>query len=85
MEIKIKFSAEEASGFKNFMDAVKPPELPEEAFMKQVFFYGCNAINLEMRNMMEAKQAELQAQKAAATESAEQPETPEEGVDSGEE
>ena len=41
MKIQIKFSKDEAEGFKNFC-MIKPPELEEEVFYKQIFFAGCN-------------------------------------------
>ncbi len=63
MKIQIKFSKEEAEGFKNFC-ALKPPELDDESFYKQIFFAGCNA-------MTEQIQALVQAHKEAQAEEGE--------------
>ena len=41
MKIQIKLSKDEAEGFKNFCK-LKPPELNDETFYKQIFFAGCN-------------------------------------------
>jgi hypothetical protein len=71
MKIQIKFSKEEAEGFKNFCK-LKPPELDDENFYKQIFFAGCNV-------MTEQIQALVQAHKEAqAKESEEQDDQTEE-------
>jgi hypothetical protein len=53
MKIQIKFSKEEAEGFKNFCK-LKPPELDEESFYKQIFFAGCNVMTEQIQAMVEA-------------------------------
>ena len=53
MKIQIKFSKEEAEGFKNFC-MIKPPEVADEVFYKQIFFAGCNAMTKEITSLVEA-------------------------------
>lgn len=64
MKIQIKFSKEEAEGFKNFCK-LKPPELEDELFYKQIFFAGCNAMTEQIQSL-------VQAHKAAQAESSEE-------------
>ena len=61
MKIQIKFSKEEAEGFKNFCK-LKPPEITEEVFYKQIFFAGCNAMSEQISAMVEAHRAAKQAE-----------------------
>ena len=56
MKIQIKFSKEEAEGFKNFCK-LKPPELEDDSFYKQIFFAGCNAMTEQITAMVEAHKA----------------------------
>tara|TARA_R100001510_G_scaffold37818_1_gene34161 strand:- start:764 stop:1057 length:294 start_codon:yes stop_codon:yes gene_type:complete len=56
MKIQIKFSKEEAEGFKNFCK-LKPPELEDENFYKQIFFAGCNAMTEQITALVEAHKA----------------------------
>ena len=49
MKIQIKLSKEQAEGFSNFRNLVKPPDMGEDAFSIQVFFAGCNALAAELR------------------------------------
>tara|TARA_R100001244_G_scaffold126304_1_gene96614 strand:+ start:86 stop:439 length:354 start_codon:yes stop_codon:yes gene_type:complete len=51
MKIQIKFSKEEAEGFKNFCK-LKPPELGDETFYKQIFFAGCNAMTEQIKDLV---------------------------------
>jgi len=53
MKIQIKFSKEEAEGFKNFCK-VKPPELDDDSFYKQIFFAGCNAMTEQIQALVQA-------------------------------
>lgn len=70
MKIQIKFSKEEAEGFKNFC-MIKPPELEDEVFYKQIFFAGCNAMTSEITALVEAHKESQEANEANANESAE--------------
>ena len=56
MKLQIKFSKEEAEGFKNFCK-LKPPELEDEAFYKQIFFAGCNVMTEQIQHLVEAHKA----------------------------
>jgi len=56
MKIQIKFSKEEAEGFKNFCK-LKPPELEDEIFYKQIFFAGCNVMTEQIQSLVEAHKA----------------------------
>ena len=70
MKIQIKFSKEEAEGFKNFC-MIKPPEVEDEVFYKQIFFAGCNAMTEQITSLVEAhKEAQ---EKEEAEEKAEAP------------
>lgn len=53
MKIQIKFSKEEAEGFKNFCK-LKPPELEDEVFYKQIFFAGCNVMTEQIQALVQA-------------------------------
>ena len=64
MKIQIKFSKEEAEGFKNF-SMIKPEQLDDETFYKQIFFAGCNSMTEQIQSMMKEREAELSAQKEA--------------------
>lgn len=55
MKIQIKFSKEEAEGFKNFCK-LKPPELEDEVFYKQIFFAGCNVMTEQIQALVKAHQ-----------------------------
>lgn len=67
MKIQIKFSKEEAEGFKNFC-MIKPEQLADEEFYKQIFFAGCNAMTEQIQAMMKERSSELEKQKAEALE-----------------
>ena len=75
MKIQIKFSKEEAEGFKNFC-MIKPPDVADEVFYKQVFFAGCNAMTKEITSLVEAHQ-KAQAEKESEEKSEENVETEE--------
>ena len=61
MKIQIKFSKEEAEGFKNFCK-LKPPEIAEDVFYKQIFFAGCNAMSEQISALVDAHKAAKQAE-----------------------
>ena len=69
MKIQIKFSKEEAEGFKNFCK-IKPEQLPEEEFYKQIFFAGCNTMTEQIQQMIEEhkKQQEEGQEETVASE-----------------
>ena len=71
MKIQIKFSKEEAEGFKNFC-MIKPPEVEDEVFYKQIFFAGCNAMTEQITALVEAhKEAQENEEAEEKTEDAE--------------
>jgi hypothetical protein len=51
MKVTIKLSKDEAEGFKNWSTHVKPDELPQEEFVKQVFFNGIEYLNLKLQDV----------------------------------
>ena len=59
MKIQIKFSKEEAEGFKNFCK-IKPEQLDDETFYKQIFFSGFNAMTEQIQQMIEEHQKKQQ-------------------------
>tara|TARA_R110000851_G_scaffold229758_1_gene382445 strand:+ start:6140 stop:6445 length:306 start_codon:yes stop_codon:yes gene_type:complete len=70
MKIQIKLSKEQAEGFSNFRNLVKPPDMGEDAFSIQVFFAGCNALAAELRAHAQsemAKQEELDSSTSGTT------------------
>lgn len=62
MKIQIKFSKEEAQGFKNFC-MIKPEQLEDEMFYKQIFFAGCNAMTEQIQAMMKERGEELEKER----------------------
>ena len=66
MKIQIKFSKEEAEGFKTFAK-IKPEQLSEEEFYKQIFFAGCNAMTESIQKMI-AEHKQSQEQQSETTE-----------------
>jgi len=61
MKIQIKFSKEEAEGFKNFCK-IKPEQLDDDTFYKQIFFAGCNAMTEQIQQMIEEHQKQQEAE-----------------------
>ena len=51
MKVTIKLSKDEAEGFKNWSIHVKPDELPQEEFVKQVFFNGIEYLNFKLQDV----------------------------------
>jgi hypothetical protein len=51
MKVTIKLSKDEAEGFKNWSTHVKPDDLPQEEFVKQVFFNGIEYLNLKLQDV----------------------------------
>jgi hypothetical protein len=51
MKLTIKLSKEEAEGFKNWSEHVKPDNLNVEEFSKQVFFNGIEFLNLKLQDV----------------------------------
>jgi hypothetical protein len=68
MKLTIKLSKDEAQGFKNWADVVKPPEIPQEEFLKQIFFNGIEHLNDKLQKVSEQimKDAALQEQLSAS-------------------
>jgi len=67
MKISMKLSKEEAEAFKTFMTIVKPEEIDEETFFKQIFFMGCRSLDQQLKNMFEENKAKIEAQNAEPT------------------
>ena len=61
MKIQIKLSKDEAEGFKNFCK-LKPPELNDETFYKQIFFAGCNTMTEQIRDLVAAHEESKQGE-----------------------
>jgi predicted ferric reductase len=66
MKIQIKFSKEEAEGFKNFCK-IKPEQLDDETFYKQIFFAGCNTMTEQIQKMIQEHQEKQQQETAETT------------------
>jgi len=54
MKLTFKLSKEEAEGFKHWSDQVRPPNISDEDFIKQIFFNGVEHLNQKL--MMVAQQ-----------------------------
>lgn len=71
MKLNIKLSKDEAQGFKNWASIVKPPEIAEEEFLKQIFFNGIEHLNDKLQKISEQiikEQADAAAANPPATE-----------------
>jgi hypothetical protein len=51
MKLVIKFNQDEAQALKNWTNQVKPPQIDEDTFYKQVFFNGVGALNQQLSEM----------------------------------
>jgi hypothetical protein len=51
MQIIVKLSDDEAQAFKNWSSQVKPPQLDQDSFLKQIFFNGIASINQQISQM----------------------------------
>lgn len=68
MKLTIKLSKDEAQGFKNWTSVVKPDQVTEEDFLKQVFFNGIEHLNDKLQKISEEvmKDAALKAKLEAS-------------------
>ena len=68
MKLTIKLSKEEAEGFKNWTSIVKPDQVTEDDFLKQVFFNGIEHLNDKLQKISEEvmKDAALKAKLEAS-------------------
>ena len=48
MKLRIKLNKQESEAFKAFYETVKPEELTQDMFLKQIFLYGCDAVNQQL-------------------------------------
>jgi len=53
MKLTIKLSKDEAQGFKNWTSVVKPDQVAEEDFLKQIFFNGIEHLNDKLQKISE--------------------------------
>jgi hypothetical protein len=51
MKINIKLNKDEAEGFKNWSETVKPDNITVEEFSKQVFFNGIEYLNVKLQDV----------------------------------
>lgn len=51
MKITIKLNKDESLGFKNWSDMVRPAEISDEEFLKQIFFNGIEHLNDKLQAM----------------------------------
>lgn len=49
MKVTFKLSKDEAEGFKNWASMVRPENIPDEDFFKQVFFNGIEFLNFKLQ------------------------------------
>ena len=48
MKLRIKLNKQETEAFKAFYETVKPAEITQDQFLKQIFLYGCDAVNQQL-------------------------------------
>jgi hypothetical protein len=51
MKINIKLAKDEAEGFKHWSEAVRPPNVSDEDFFKQIFFNGIEHLNDKLQTI----------------------------------
>tara|TARA_R110000868_G_scaffold13711_3_gene63583 strand:- start:11595 stop:11975 length:381 start_codon:yes stop_codon:yes gene_type:complete len=51
MKLTIKLSKDEAQGFKNWSAQVRPDNIAEDEFLKQIFFNGIEFLNHKLQNV----------------------------------
>ena len=51
MKINIKLSKDEAEGFKNWANLVRPDTISDEDFFKQIFFNGIEFLNQKLQQI----------------------------------
>jgi|TARA_R100000458_G_C8276463_1_gene251785 hypothetical protein len=78
MKLQIKLSKEEAQAFKNFTEMVKPPEIPDDDFLKGIFKIGVETMEMKL---MEAVQQHAQENDIDLDKLAEETESVEETQD----
>ena len=78
MKLQIKLSKEEAQAFKNFTEMVKPPEIPDDNFLKGIFKIGVETMEMKL---MEAVQQHAQENDIDLDKLAEETESVEETQD----
>ena len=49
MKLMIKLSKDEAEGFKNWSSIIKPENINDEEFLKQIFFNGVEHLNQKLQ------------------------------------
>ncbi len=62
--IMIEFAPGEIEAWKNFVTVMKPPEVPEPEFTKQVFLLGAQFLNDTLTRM--AQEAKMQHEASAS-------------------
>ena len=50
MKVTIKLNKDEAEGFKNWSEHIKPDQLSIEDFTKQIFFNGIEYLNFKLQD-----------------------------------
>jgi hypothetical protein len=63
MKLNIKLGKDEAEGFKNWSDAVRPPDISDEDFLKQIFFNGIEHLNQKLQDMSRKLMADPEMRK----------------------
>ena len=53
MKFQIKLGKEETQGFKEFSDHLKPPEMPQEEWIRAIFYKGLEKIQAELMEGVE--------------------------------
>jgi hypothetical protein len=66
MKLIVKLSKDEADGFKNWTDAIKPDTVNQDDFIKQIFFNGIEHLNMKIQQMSEQLMKEIKEKNDAS-------------------
>lgn len=66
MKIAFKLNANESEGFKNWAERVRPPDISDDDFLKQIFFHGIEHLNEKLHKVAEELLADERIKKELA-------------------
>lgn len=65
MKLTIKLNKEESEGFKNWSTLIKPENISDDDFLKQIFFNGIEHLNDKLQKVSEQVMEEYKKSQAA--------------------
>lgn len=66
MKLTIKLNKEESEGFKNWSELIKPDNITDDDFMKQIFFNGIEHLNDKLQKVSEQVMKDYEKQLQAS-------------------